>query len=47
MGRGCMDAVQLQFLQERCLSLGKHHIEFNVGNVYQLRPCLVAGSEDA
>ncbi|CAE7208160.1 PCMTD1, partial [Symbiodinium pilosum] len=22
--------------QERCLSLGKHHIEFNVGNVYQL-----------
>ncbi|CAE7235682.1 PUT1 [Symbiodinium natans] len=22
--------------QERCASLGKHHIEFNVGNVYQL-----------
>ena len=31
-------------MQERCASLGKYHIEFNVGNVYQRQPLQCSSS---
>ena len=31
-------------IQERCASLGKYHIEFNVGNVYQQQPLQCSSS---